>query len=84
MAVAKKALDWDGLSYYHGKIMDKLDEINQRIEELSSAGGGGGIVVSNTAPEDTSVLWIDTGNGGIAKYYDTSSSKWVTVKSVFG
>ncbi len=81
----KKALDWDGLSYYHSKIMEKLNEINQKIEEISQGGSGGsGIIVSNTTPDDTSVLWIDTGNGGIAKYYDTSSSKWVTVKSVFG
>lgn len=77
-----KALDYNGLVRYHNKIMAKLNEINEKIEALQ--GGGAGIVVSNTAPEDTNVLWIDTGNGGIAKYYDTSSSAWITVKAVFG
>ena len=32
----------------------------------------------------TNALWIDTGNGGIAKYYDSDGKTWATVKSVWG
>lgn len=43
----------------------------------------GGTIVSNTAPTgNASTLWIDTGNGGIAKYWNGSA--WVAVKSVWG
>ena len=35
-----------------------------------------------TAPTDTRLLWIDTGKGGIAKYYNGSS--WVAIKSTWG
>lgn len=45
-------------------------------------GSVGGIVIGATAPSNTKVLWIDTGNGGIAKYYNGSA--WVTVASVWG
>lgn len=46
-----------------------------------SNGSGGGIVVSETAPEDTNVLWIDTANGGIAKYHD--GSVWRPIVAVW-
>lgn len=50
-------------------------------EKLGS--GGGGIIVSATAPEgNPSMLWIDTGNSGIAKYWNGTA--WVTVKAVWG
>ena len=35
-----------------------------------------------TAPTDTSILWIDTGNGGILKYYNGSA--WTPVVGVWG
>ena len=36
----------------------------------------------NTAPADTNLLWIDTGNGGILKYHNGTA--WVTVQAVWG
>ena len=52
------------------------------IGKTNSTGGGGGVVVGTTAPTNTKVLWIDTGNGGIAKYY--KGTAWVPVASVWG
>lgn len=34
--------------------------------------------IQDTPPEDTGILWIDTGNGGVAKYYD--GSEWTHVR----
>lgn len=40
-----------------------------------------GIIKSETAPADTDALWIDTGNGGIPKYFN--SEAWVAVAAVW-
>lgn len=37
---------------------------------------------STTAPSNTKLLWIDTGNGGIMKYYNGSA--WVAIASTWG
>lgn len=42
----------------------------------------GGVMIQTSAPTVTNVLWIDTGNGGIAKYYNGSA--WTPVKAVWG
>lgn len=44
---------------------------------------GGGYVASATAPTNLKMLWLDTSNG-ILKYYNTTSSSWVPIKSVWG
>lgn len=53
------------------------------LEALRTALGltNGGFVASSTAPDDTSKLWIDTGNSGIMKYYD--GSVWVPIRGTF-
>ena len=53
------------------------------IEGLKTSLGiaNGLFIVSNTAPEDTTKLWIDTGNSGIMKYHDGSA--WVAVAGAF-
>lgn len=43
---------------------------------------GGGHVVSSTAPSNTNLLWVDTGNGGILKYYNGSA--WTPIASTWG
>lgn len=43
---------------------------------------GGGIHIGKAAPDDTGLLWIDTGNGGISKYYN--GTVWVPTKAVWG
>lgn len=62
----------------------KSANVYTKTEVDNLVNSAGGIVVSATAPSKTNVLWIDTGNGGIAKYYDTSSKSWTTVKAVWG
>ena len=41
-----------------------------------------GVVISATAPADKGSLWIDTGSGGVVKYYTGSS--WENTKAVWG
>jgi len=48
-----------------------------------NAGGGGGtpFVISNTAPTNKTVIWIDSGNSYIAKVYNGSS--WIALGAVW-
>lgn len=53
--------------------------------DIVPAGGGGGIVISDTPPQNTNMLWIDISEGndkGVAKYY--IDDEWVSVSSVWG
>lgn len=43
--------------------------------------GGGGFVAQATAPEDTSLLWIDTSNNNIIKFYN--GTEWKPTGAVF-
>lgn len=70
-----KVLDYEGLSHYTEKL---LEYIKTQMTSESP------FVVSDTAPKSTSVLWIDTKNGGIGKYYNSTSKSWETIKSVWG
>ena len=45
-------------------------------------GSGSGFVAQSSSPSDTDMLWIDTGNGGILKYYNGSA--WVATAAVWG
>lgn len=51
----------------------------------STGGGekssGGGFVAQATAPEDTSLLWIDTSNNNIIKFYNGTA--WTPTGAVF-
>lgn len=42
----------------------------------------GGLVAQSTAPDNTSLGWIDTANGNILKFYDGSA--WTAVNAVWG
>ena len=55
------------------------------LDALKSAMGlaNGGFVASATEPEDTTKLWIDTGNSGLMKYYDSDNSVWVAISGAF-
>ncbi|SDF29990.1 hypothetical protein [Eubacterium pyruvativorans] len=84
---AKNALKADKATTLSGYgITDayRKEDVYTKTEVNEMIGGAGGVIVSAEAPSKTNVLWIDTGNGGIAKYYDTSSKAWTTVKSVWG
>ena len=43
--------------------------------------GGGGFVAADTAPEETSYVWIDTGNSNIMKFYN--GTDWVPVTAAW-
>ena len=49
---------------------------------IYNAGGGGtAFVVSSTAPTNTNVIWIDSGNSYVAKVY--VGSAWVALGAVW-
>lgn len=52
------------------------DIINENVPR------SGRVHVGDSAPEDTTMAWVDTGNGGILKYYN--GSEWTVVKAVWG
>lgn len=60
-------------------------DANSTEEEVPSAAAvynAGGIIVSDTQPTNTKALWIDTGHGGAARYYD--GAQWAYVPAVWG
>lgn len=64
-------------------VQSAIDELAGVVHNLEASSGGGGIIVSDTEPTgDSSMLWIDTGNGGIPKYWNGSA--WTAVKAVWG
>jgi len=52
--------------------------LNGFVANISSSSG---YLVGSTAPTNTKMFWIDSGNGNILKYY--SGSAWVVVPSVW-
>lgn len=65
--------------------MEYLDEQGlAKLWELITeyVGAQGGLAIQTTPPSNHQVLWIDTANGGIAKYWNGAS--WVIVKATWG
>ena len=54
------------------------------IGETNAGGGGGGFIVSATTPTITNVLWIDTANDNIMKFYDASTLMWIPITGSWG
>ena len=69
-----------GIRYYNEELQYKSEDTWLTIE--TGGGGSGGSYVGDTAPINTNLLWIDTSNGGVMKYYDGTS--WVGTKAVWG
>lgn len=66
-----------GFRYYNEELQYKNGETWTTIET-----GSGGSYVGASAPADIELLWIDTSNGGVMKYYNGTS--WVATKAVWG
>ena len=60
---------------------NNISETYATKEEINNSGG---IHIGDTEPNSLNKLWIDIGNGGIAKYYDATSSSWTPVKATWG
>ena len=57
--------------------------VTTQIENaLNNIPQSGGLHIADTAPDNTSLLWIDTSIGGVIKYY--YGDAWVAAKSVWG
>lgn len=72
-----------------GLAEDLLSARAQAAGNTGEAGGmtfsdnlKSGVVISANPPASTRNLWIDTGNGGITKYYDGAA--WVPTRAVWG
>jgi hypothetical protein len=72
----------DATTSSHGfmSASDKLtlDSISKRLST------NGTVCIGKDKPTSNNDLWIDTGNNGIIKYYDSSTYSWVTVPAVWG
>lgn len=55
----------------------------QKAQARANIGVQGSIHVSASAPTDTSMLWVDTGNNGMLKYYNTATSSWKVCSAVW-
>lgn len=71
------------ISYLSSPENDE-DAANKAYVDQAVANIGGGIVVQATAPENTSLGWIDTSVGGVMKYYDPETSTWKGIIGVWG
>ena len=41
-------------------------------------------VVSDVAPEETNVLWIDSGSSNLMKYYNQDTQTWTPISAAWG
>lgn len=58
---------------------EMMAELDRKIEGVQ-----GGFYVGDTAPANTALLWVDTGNASCIKYYDGKESAWKTTGSTWG
>lgn len=76
--------DFKSVSTVASQGLTEEEKANARgnigLNELSS----GGIHISPEAPTDTNLLWVDTGIGGVIKYYDADSETWKQTLAVWG
>lgn len=61
-----------------GYLSGVTSNIQTQINNLSN----GKVTVGTTAPTNKTGLWIDTGNGGVAKY--NNGTDWIVVASTWG
>lgn len=55
---------------------EEFESINQQISSL------GGFVAGTEAPANTRMLWIDTANNNLMKYYN--GTQWVSISAAWG
>lgn len=60
----------------------KAEEAVEAAEAAATVAGGT-VTVGTTAPSKTNGLWVDTGNGGIIKYYDVGKRAWTACSAVW-
>lgn len=67
-----------------------IQEVNNKTQQNSAAiaqlqtqiGDLGGFYAGNSAPSKTNLLWIDTGNNNLLKYYNGSA--WIPISAAWG
>lgn len=64
----------DGLEVAYGTSM---------IVQNAISNGVGGYIVSDTAPDNTNLIWINSADS-TAKYYNPDTSTWEYIASVWG
>lgn len=65
-----------------------LNNVNTELQSIVTKIKNGEIGLpyeaKTSAPTNKNILWIDTANGGIMKYYDTTTNSWKIVQSTWG
>lgn len=59
------------------------DAVTKQYVDTAISNIGGRILVQSSQPSDTSYVWIDTSEGGILKYWDSSSNSYKPIISVW-
>ena len=63
----------------NNKTQQNTAEISQLREQIGDLGG---FYAGNSAPSKTNLLWIDTGNNNLLKYYNGSA--WTPISAAWG
>lgn len=75
-------------AFFKQKIGDlsglNTEEKTDLVKAINEVKESGGIYIGNQAPTNTNLLWIDTGNGSVMKYYNIAAKAWTTVPAVWG
>ncbi|ANU54746.1 hypothetical protein I5Q82_06375 [Acutalibacter muris] len=72
-------------------ILESVDYLNKHKAALDTAGkvpesqlpALGGHIAQAEAPGNTNLLWIDTANGNIIKFYDSVAKSWKPAAAVW-
>lgn len=73
----------NGLAASQNALYNAYNALYQQIQDVAVKPSGGH-VVSDTAPSETSLLWIDTTAGNVIKFYNSETDTWDTVSSTWG
>lgn len=72
-------------------VLESMEYLNQHKAELDETGkvpesqlpALGGHTVQEVEPNNQNLLWVDTSDGNILKFYDASTQAWVPVGAVW-
>ena len=74
----------NGLASLRNELLGEggaLERVYQKID--SAVERAGGYAAQTSAPDNTNLLWIDTANDNIIKFYDPESETWKPVGAVW-
>ena len=85
-----------GSLYGHVKLTDSFEDVDDGADKSIAASAKalaeaynvlkvrGGTQIGSEPPENTNLLWIDTGDDAVLKYFDPDTQTWTTTTAVWG